>query len=386
MNRMSIIFVVLSLLIVPPNTGFGGDALNLGPEEIVQAAGIDIDVGTYSVPSFVDWDNDLLKDLVIGGGDGKVRVYLNIGTESNPQFSSYFYAQSNGSDLYCPPSGCMGCFPRVFYWDGDAKKDLLVGQADGTVKIFLNIGTDESPTFDAGTLLTVSGGAYLDVGDRATPCVVDWDNDYKTDLVVGGLDGKIHLYINCGCGSVIPPTFNTSPTGGVPVQEGASDLVVPSLRSSPVVLDVDGDGKKDLLLGNTNGELLFYRNGGTDAAPAFSGHTRIESNGIPIDLPGTPRSRPSVCYWTGDGHFGPTDAYLDVLIGVYDGKVHLYQGKHETGDIDGDGDVDFADFGLFAAQWQQTSCGDCGGADFTDDGNVTMEDLEKFIENWLLGV
>ena len=126
MNRMPIILVVLSMLIVLPNTGFGADALNLGPEEIVQAGGIDIDVGTYSVPSFVDWDNDLLKDLVIGGGDGKVRVYLNVGTESNPQFSSYFYAQSNGSDLYCPPSGCMGCFPRVVYWDGDAKKDLLV--------------------------------------------------------------------------------------------------------------------------------------------------------------------------------------------------------------------------------------------------------------------
>ena len=74
-----------------------------------------------------------------------------------------------------------------------------------------------------------------------------------------------------------------------------------------------------------------------------------------------------------------------MLIGAYDGKVHLYRGILE-GDMDADNDVDFADFALFAAYWQQTSCGDCGGADLTDDGNVTMEDLEKFVTNWLLGL
>ena len=128
--------------------------LNLGPEEIIQANGADIQVPGYSVPSFVDWNNDNLQDLVIGQGSGfgdaKVRVYLNVGTESVPAFADYFYAQSEGSDLTCPASGCMGCFPRVVYWDADIRKDLLVGQADGTVKIFLNNGADTDPVFDAG--------------------------------------------------------------------------------------------------------------------------------------------------------------------------------------------------------------------------------------------
>jgi hypothetical protein len=101
-----------------------------------------------------------------------------------------------------------------------------------------------------------------------------------------------------------------------------SYLFVPSSRSSPDVLDLDGDGKKDLLTGNTNGQLLLYINTGTDSDPFFSGYSLVESDGVAIDLPGTPRSRPFVCDWTSDG-------YLDVLVGAADGKVHLYQGVPE---------------------------------------------------------
>lgn len=365
--------------------------LNLGPEELVQADGNDIQVPGYSVPSFVDWNNDNLKDLVIGEGggfgDAKVRVYLNVGTESEPKFSDYFYVQSNGSDLTCPASGCLGCFPRVYYWDADDRKDLLVGQADGTVKIFLNIGTDSDPVFDAGQLIKVgSDGENLDVEARATPTLLDWNNDDMTDLVVGAIDGRIHIYLNCGCSGGVPPTFYyTNPTG-IFAQEDGSDLVVPSKRSSPVIIDLDGDGNKDLLTGNTDGQLLFYRNVGTDAKPSFSGYSLVESSGVPIDLPGSPRSRPFVCYWTGDGHFGPIDAYPDVLIGAGDGKVHLYRGIPEIGDMDGNGNVDIADLALFADYWSQTDCGRCGGADFTGDGNVDIDDLTLFVEIWLSGL
>lgn len=384
MKYIVLMMLAISVLITTPNDGFcDGTLLNLGPEELVKANGIDIDVGTYSVPSFVDWDNDNLKDLVIGTGSGYVRVYLNDGAESAPSFSNYFYARSNGAALYCPPSGCLGCFPRVIYWDADARKDLLVGQADGTVKIFLNIGTDESPNFDGGTLLQVgqpSSKSDINVGGRATPCVMDWNNDEKKDLVVGALDGKIHIFINEGTDT--GPDFLTK----IFAQENGSDLLVLTQRSSPDVFDADFDGKKDLLVGDTNGRLLFYSNVGTDSAPTFSGYSLVESNGVAIDLPSS-RSRPFVCYWTGDGYFGPIDAYPDVLIGASDGKVHLYQGKHEIGDLDGDGCVNFADFASFAIYWRQTNCGECGGADLAnDDEKVDLDDLREFIANWLIGV
>ena len=44
--------------------------LHLGPGQLVQADGIDITVPGYSVPSYVDWDQDALKDLVVGEGSG----------------------------------------------------------------------------------------------------------------------------------------------------------------------------------------------------------------------------------------------------------------------------------------------------------------------------
>ena len=385
MKGVVLMMLVVCALTMTTTTGFADSTpLNLGPEELVQANGVDIQVPGYSVPSFVDWNNDKLNDLVIGEGggfgDAKVRVYLNVGTESNPQFSDYFYAQSNGSDLTCPASGCLGCFPRVEYWDLDERKDLLVGQADGTVKVFLNTGTDKKPVFDAGQMIKVGfENANLDVGARATTTLLDWDNDNMADLVVGALDGKIRIFINCGCSGGIPPSFYHTNPSGIFAQKDGLDLVVPGRRSSPVILDLDGDGKKDLLTGNTDGQLLYYRNVGTDAEPSFSGYSFVESNGVPIDLPGSPRSRPSVCYWT-------PDAYPDVLIGAGDGKVHLYRGKPKLGDIDADGDVDFADFALFAAYWPLTDCAQCGGADFTGDGNVNIDDLGRLAANWLLGL
>jgi hypothetical protein len=381
--------LAFSALIATSNEGFGDDSpLNLGPEELVQANGADISVPGYSVPSFVDWNNDKLKDLVIGegggSGDAKVRVYINVGTESDPQFSDYFYVQSKGSDLTCSAAGCLGCFPRVVYWNADDRKDLLVGLADGTVKIFLNTGTDEDPAFDGGKNIQIGSAAVnLDVGARATPTLLDWDNDNMEDLVVGGLDGKIRIFINCGCTGGIPPSFYHTPVSGIFAREDGSDLTVPGSRASPVILDLDRDGSKDILTGNTSGELLFYRNVGTDAEPSFSGYSRVESDGVPIDLPGSPRSRPSVCYWTGDGHFGLIDGYADVLIGAGDGKVHLYRGIPAPGDADADGDVDLTDFALFAACWRQTGTGQCAEAELTGDDQVDINDLSRFAANWL---
>lgn len=380
MKRAILITLALFVPAAANDVFAGGLRLRLGPEELVKAGGVDIVVLGYSVPSFVDWDNDGDNDLVIGEGPssstGKVRVYLNAGTASNPQFSGFTYVQSNGSDLTCPGSGCLGCFPRVVDWNGDDKKDLLVGQADGKVKIFLNTGMDENPTFDAGTFVQVgpSGSkTTMDVGDRATPCVVDWNNDARKDLVVGALDGRIRVFINEGTDAA--PDFRSTAF----VRVTGAELLVSGTRSSPDVLDLDGDGKKDILTGNTNGELFFYSNTGSDSEPNFAGYESVESDGVPIDLAGTPRSRPFVCDWTGDGYF-------DVLIGTIDSKVHLYQSVPQPGDFDNDYDVDLNDFAVFALYYGLAGCGQCGGADLAAaDGIVDMRDVLEFANWWLTG-
>ena len=202
-------------------------------------------------------------------------------------------------------------------WGTDDKQDLLTAQADGKLKLYTNVGSAAAPTFDGGVFVQVGPvGAKvdIDVGDRATVDVVDWNADGRRDLVMGAIDGRVRLFLNTGTDTA--PDF----TAQVFVQDGAGNLVVPSGRSSPVVRDLDGDGRKDLLCGNTNGELAFYANVGTDAAPAFAGHVLLQADGVVIDLPTPGRSRPSLCDWTGDGT-------LDVLVGLGDGKLHLYQGE-----------------------------------------------------------
>ncbi|HUW20968.1 MAG TPA: VCBS repeat-containing protein [Sedimentisphaerales bacterium] len=333
MRRTAVKLAALALIMLPSSASA---LLNLGPEELVYTGEDPIQAYGYSVPSYVDWDNDGRKDLIVGEGGagfaGKVRVYLNSGTASNPQFSDFFYARANEYELsywYGCNCACMGLFPRVVDWDSDGRKDLIAGTLEGSVRLYLNIGTDGEPTFDGGTPLQfgeVGSKANINVAGRATPTVVDWNNDGKKDLAVGALDGKIYLFINEGTDTM--PDFLAATSVK---QEGGAELVVPPLdpvfgRSSPVILDLDGDGKKDLLTGNTDGQLLFYSNVGADAAPVFSDYILIESCGLPIDLAGSPRSRPFICDWTGDGR-------LDVLIGADDGMVHLYEGVPEPATI-----------------------------------------------------
>jgi len=80
-----------------------------GPEELVQAGGIDIDVLGSSTPCLVEWDEDGLPDLVIGEGGsshpGRVRVYKNVGTEGAPLFNEYSYVRSEGDTLTVPGCG-----------------------------------------------------------------------------------------------------------------------------------------------------------------------------------------------------------------------------------------------------------------------------------------
>ena len=198
----------------------------------------------------------------------------------------------------------------------------------------MNLAVGGMPNFDSGEkILTVTTSEHeLDVGDRATPTPLDWNNDGLLDIVSGGLDGMIHIYTNCGCHGGVPPLFLASPANGQLAQENGHDLTVPGLRSSPVIEDFDGDGKKDILTGNTDGQILFYKNVGLDSLPMFSGFSLVTSAGTPIDLPGSLRTRPFACHWTGGNSLSPKDARWDLLVGYGDGKVRLYRGTPKAGD------------------------------------------------------
>lgn len=104
---MRLVIISLVSVIIPLHASAG---LLLGPEILVRADDAEISVPGYSVPSFVFWDGDTLRDLIVGegsgtAGDGRVRVYLNSGTSKDPLFTGFFYVQSAGYDLTSPGGG-----------------------------------------------------------------------------------------------------------------------------------------------------------------------------------------------------------------------------------------------------------------------------------------
>jgi hypothetical protein len=284
-------------------------ALDFGPKQIITyGGGTPIDVGFYSVPCYVDWDADSDCDLLVGSNSGLVRLYTNDGTRADPAFVDSGYIQDGTGLLDVGSSGCLGSFPRAINWDDDPIQDLMVATGAGNVYIYLNQGTNETPSFDGSSLVVTAG---------TRPCfdLVDIDDDDDPDLVVGEYSGQLRQYTNTG-------TAGSPVIGGYSlIQDGVVDLDVVTGRSSPAFGDLDGDGVPDLICGNTEGNLVYYENVGTAVAAAFNGWEYVTSELVNIDLGGTSdvRSRLNLCDWTGDG-------VLDMVVGAQDGQVHLYQG------------------------------------------------------------
>ena len=47
-----------------------------------------VDVGGYSTPAFVDLDGDLDVDLVVGEEDGVLHYYENVGSATSPTYEA----------------------------------------------------------------------------------------------------------------------------------------------------------------------------------------------------------------------------------------------------------------------------------------------------------
>ena len=147
-----------------------------------------------------------------------------------------------------------------------------MGDTDGLITLYLNIGTNSSPVLSSSGFIQ-SGSTNLDVGARAAPVVVDWNNDGKKDLLIGNDLGFIRLYLNSGTDS--SPVFTTFTN----LMKGS--LIIRHPRSCPEVFDLNYDGKKDLIIGDWTGYFHFYRNTGTDDNPTFFSSDTLLINSIP---------------------------------------------------------------------------------------------------------
>ena len=84
------------------------------PGSLIQAAGQALDVGTYAIPCVADWNGDGRKDLLVGYQTaGKIALYLNTRSDANPVFTTSVNLQAGGADITLPSSGCGAPAPWV---------------------------------------------------------------------------------------------------------------------------------------------------------------------------------------------------------------------------------------------------------------------------------
>jgi hypothetical protein len=188
---------------------------------------------------------------------------------------------------------------------------LVTGDREGFLTLFLESGAGLT---NAGHIQANSSA--IDVNYNSFPFVVDWNEDGKKDLIVGeqspveGNFGNIRIYLNEGTNA--NPAFGNYSI----LYAGSNQLYM--FRVTPVVYDLDTDGLKDVMAGNDDWRVYFFKNIGTNAAPAFDStyDTLRTENGVPIDVDNG--SRIHFVDWTGDGD-------LDLLIGGYAGYVQYYE-------------------------------------------------------------
>jgi hypothetical protein len=276
----------------------------------------------------VDWDNDGRKDLVTGERDGHIRIYVNTGTDAKPAFSGYTYLRLGGSAFDCGYSSK----PDIIDWNNDGKKDVLCGEDAGMVYLLINTGTDAKPQFGSSVLIR-DGGRNLDAGGRASPVVADWNGDGKKDLIVGATSGQLYYYENIGTDA--GPEFNGSRTLVAHLSGRLSEWTEPidvGYYSRPDVADWDNDGLLDILCGNryydgspTGGVWYFHATATYVVTPTSGANGRISPN-IPEQVQHGGES--SVYTFAPDADYHISDVVVDANSV---GPVGSYQFTNVTG-------------------------------------------------------
>jgi hypothetical protein len=164
----------------------------------LQRDGKDINLGPSSTVFAADWRGTGRLDLLVGNMRGDLYLLPNNGTKAKPAYGAPRKLEAGGQPIKAPHHGDSQ--PVAADWDGDGLLDLIVGWGDGSVVWYRNAGSRTEPKFAQGVTL-VPAAPWPNYDDNAPPsrdtkpgvrakvCVVDWNGDGHLDLLVGDFGG-----------------------------------------------------------------------------------------------------------------------------------------------------------------------------------------------------
>jgi len=171
-------------------------------------------------------------------------------------------------------------------WNEDGKLDLISGDRRGQVSLFVNVGTRTEPKLAEGARVEAAGKPIE--GAQKTYKQVDWT--YVVDKVTGGNHKLADVY------------------------------------SKIHFADWDGDGLKDLLIGQSS-DILLYKNVGAKAAPKFADPVALAIPGKDKPVGWGPPGKDKPERWGPYVYDWDADGTQDLLVGTEDGKVIFYRNK-----------------------------------------------------------
>ena len=331
-----------------------------------------------------DFNNDGILDLAVTDANCSVQG-------NNPSIvceaGSVSILLGNGDGTFQPhvdfPTGKASFGIAAGDFNGDGKLDLAIVNDDSTVSVLIGQGDG---TFQPQVVYnSPDGAAGLAIGD--------FNNDHKLDLVVAGAHGPSALLGN-GDGTFQSPLTQTALTqapitsvagqtsqsssglavadfnldgkldlyenGSLFLGNGDGTFVLHAIyrtAASAVAVDLNGDGKPDLVLGLGDEVAILLGNGDgsfqteVDYAAFASDVSVTDVNGDGrLDLVGgevASGCTPPMCFTSSTG-----PGSISILLGVGDGTFvgetnYPLQGEYPAGqvvsaDFNGDGEPDFA--------------------------------------------
>ncbi|MFH1862280.1 MAG: FG-GAP-like repeat-containing protein, partial [bacterium] len=271
-----------------------------------------------------------------------------------------FPVEIDGWQPFCPwVGGFSESAPDFCDIDADGDLDLFVGYYLGGVGFTENVGSSSIAHFQ-DYICQFDSLQCVTLGGRSNPDFGDLDSDGDLDAIVGG--GYVNFIRNLG--TTTQPNF-TAPRDTL--RDTSGNWV---FGTNIALIDIDLDGDFDLIGGEYQGHLQFYRNIGTPDSFSYF----LEDNyWLGISVGNGDEADPTFCDLDADND-------LDLFIGEENGRIWYYRNdgdsvnydftyvtnyydsidvggyaSPEFADIDGDGDYD-----LFVGREQVSSTIDPG--------------------------